>query len=175
MEKNCFKRISWVLCTISTMVLWSNIHVILEKKAEICENWLKMLKKCFYGSEDDVTWPKWWKFQEKFYQYNFLSILNNLHYGWWAIFRVKGVKIFKTVENQDFPIIYYLYFLSKMSPFGMTPWTWPPDQSIFGAGYFCCCLTIVEQVWKVSWFLPNLQSGFVMIFHYILAWLNCLK
>ena len=55
----CFNIISEVLLTISTMVLWDNSHVIVEKKAKICKNLFKMLKKCYFWGPDDVEGPKW--------------------------------------------------------------------------------------------------------------------
>jgi len=59
--KICFNIISKVFKTISTMVLWGNFHVIVDKKAEICKNLLKMLKKCYIWGQDDVEGPKRWK------------------------------------------------------------------------------------------------------------------
>ena len=41
------------------MVLLGNFHVIVEKKAVICKNSLKMLKKCYFWGQDDVEGPKW--------------------------------------------------------------------------------------------------------------------
>ena len=81
-----------------------------------------MLEKCCVGGQNDVIvqkmveilWKNCFIIISRVSRTIFTMVL-------WAIFRVKGVKILKTVENQDFPIIYYLYFLYKNGPFGMTP------------------------------------------------------
>ena len=64
------------------MVLWDNFHVKVVKKAEICEKLLKMLKKCGFGSQDDVIGPKKGKiFEKNLFQTNLLSYVNNIHHG----------------------------------------------------------------------------------------------
>ena len=91
-------------------IFGGNFHVIVELKAKIIKNLLKMLEKCCFGGS------KWRHrarlveiFGKKIFQYNLLSIMNYLHYCFMANIPCQRVQSLENCRKWGFP--YYISFV----------------------------------------------------------------